>query len=88
MAVMDQSRALAAVIACPVRWRFQLTRQRGEQNLACSRRGVNGAPHCAQFLDSAIAVYGKPDLTRQISSRRWHRRENSMRSLFVHPPAG
>jgi hypothetical protein len=60
IAVIDQSRALAEVIACPDRWRFQLTRHRGEQKRACSRRGVKTPPQCAQFLESATGVYGKP----------------------------
>ena len=30
----------------PTCWRFQATRQRAEQNRACSRRGANEAPHC------------------------------------------
>jgi hypothetical protein len=37
--------------------RFQATRQRAEQNRACSRRGANDVPHCSQILVSAITGY-------------------------------
>jgi hypothetical protein len=37
-------------------WRFQATRQRAEQNRACSRRGANTTSHCSQFLVSAIGA--------------------------------
>ena len=50
IAVMVQPSAppsARGTLACS---RFQATRQRAEQNRACSRRGVNKAPHCSQFL--------------------------------------
>jgi hypothetical protein len=31
-------------------------RQEQEQNRACSRRGVNSAPHCAQFRVSLTQI--------------------------------
>src|SRR6266487_1407162 len=54
IAVMDQSSApvsAGGALACR---RFQATRQRAEQNRACSRRGANTTSHCSQFLISAI----------------------------------
>ena len=40
IAVMDHSSALASACGSPVCSRFHATRQRGRQNRACSRRGV------------------------------------------------
>src|SRR6516164_9021715 len=37
--------------------RFHATRQRAEQKRACSRRGVNEAPHCSQFLVSITMLH-------------------------------
>ena len=36
--------------------RFHATRQRAEQNRACSRRGVNTALHCSHFLLSVTIL--------------------------------
>ena len=54
IAVSDQSSAPVSAGVSLAWWRFQATRQRAEQNRACSRRGANTAPHCSQFLMSAI----------------------------------
>jgi hypothetical protein len=51
--------------------RFHATRQRAEQKRACSRRGVNNAPHCSQFLLSVtmldVTRNRRPDLYGQPS---------------------
>ena len=60
IAVMDQPRAPVSAGGSLALRRFQATRQRAEQNRACSRRGANGVPHCAQILVSAIT----PNVTR------------------------
>jgi len=54
IAVMDQSSAPVSAGGSLALWRFQATRQRAEQNRACSRRGANDVPHCSQILVSAI----------------------------------
>ena len=54
IAVTDHKSALTSPAGSPVFPRFQATRQRTEQNRACSRRGANRAPHCSQFRISAI----------------------------------
>ncbi len=56
IAVMVQPSALAAAGGSPACWRFQATRQRAEQNRACSRRGANAAPHCSHFRVSVITL--------------------------------
>jgi hypothetical protein len=53
MAVTDQSSALPSDARSPEFSRFHVTRQRAEQNLACSRRGANSWPHCSQVLVSS-----------------------------------
>ena len=45
--------AVISVVGPLMFWRFHATRQRAEQNLACSRRGANGVPHWSQFRVSA-----------------------------------
>jgi hypothetical protein len=55
IAVMDQSSALAPAAGSLAFSRFHATRQRAEQNRACSRRGANTAPHCSQVRVSTIA---------------------------------
>src|SRR5712692_9819408 len=57
IAVMVQSSAPAAAGVSPTFSRFHATRQRAEQNRACSRRGANVAPHCAQSLVSLTTSY-------------------------------
>jgi hypothetical protein len=52
IAVMDQSSALTWAAGSLVVSRFHATRQRAEQNRACSRRGENALPHCSQFRTS------------------------------------
>ena len=52
--VPDQSIATAGAAATPACSRFHVTRQRVEQNRACSRLGVKGVPHCAHSRTSAI----------------------------------
>src|SRR5438046_10534340 len=54
IAVMDQPSAPVSAGGSLALWRFQATRQRAEQNRACSRRGANDVPHCSQILVSAI----------------------------------
>jgi hypothetical protein len=56
IAVMDQPSAPVSAGESLALWRFQATRQRAEQNRACSRRGANGVPHCSQILMSACGV--------------------------------
>jgi hypothetical protein len=48
IAMTDQSSALAPAARSLAFWRFHATRQRAEQNRACSRRGANVVPHCSQ----------------------------------------
>ena len=55
IAVMDQSSAPVSAGESLALCRFQATRQRAEQNRACSRRGANDVPHCSQFRTSAIS---------------------------------
>jgi hypothetical protein len=55
IAVTDQSIATAGAAATPACSRFHAIRQRGEQNRACSRLGVNAVPHCAHSRTSATA---------------------------------
>src|ERR1700678_4167426 len=57
IAVMDQSRAPDSAGGSLAFWRFHETRQRAEQNRACSRRGANVASHCSHFLVSVIAAH-------------------------------
>ena len=54
IAATDQPSAVALAGRSPVFSRFQATRQRAEQNLACSRRGSNTTPQCAHSLRSVI----------------------------------
>ena len=54
IAVMDQPSAPVSAGGSLALRRFHATRQRGEQNRACSRRGANDMPHCSQILVSAI----------------------------------
>src|SRR5690349_13255132 len=56
MAMIDHSRAVASPADSPIAVRFHATRQRAEQNLACSRRGSNTVPHCAQVRVSVITL--------------------------------
>src|SRR5271156_1250080 len=56
IAVMVQPSALTAAGGSPAGWRFQATRQRAEQNRACSRRGANTVPHCSHFRVSVITL--------------------------------
>jgi hypothetical protein len=56
IAVMVQPSALTAAGGSPACWRFQATRQRAEQNRACSRRGANNVPHCSHFRVSVITL--------------------------------
>ena len=57
IAVMDQSSAPVSAGGSLALCRFQATRQRAEQNRACSRRGANDVPHCSQTLVSAITSH-------------------------------
>ena len=57
IAVMDQSSAPVSAGGSLALCRFQATRQRAEQNRACSRRGANDVPHCSQTLVSAITTH-------------------------------
>ena len=57
IAVMDQSSAPVSAGGSLALCRFQATRQRAEQNRACSRRGANDVPHCSQILVSAITTH-------------------------------
>jgi hypothetical protein len=50
IAVMDHSSAPVSAGESLALRRFHATRQRAEQNRACSRRGANDVPHCSQFL--------------------------------------
>src|SRR5580704_6621288 len=66
MAVMVQSSVPPSAgesLACS---RFHATRQRAEQKRACSRRGVNEAPHCSHALVSVTTLHvtrnERPDL--------------------------
>jgi hypothetical protein len=53
--VIDHCKALASAGGWSLRAaRFHATRQRAEQNRACSRRGVNPAPHCSQLRSSPM----------------------------------
>jgi hypothetical protein len=54
IAVMDQSSAPVSAGGSLAWRRFHATRQRGEQNRACSRRGVNDVPHCSQVRVSVM----------------------------------
>src|ERR1700685_1556832 len=56
IAVIDQPSALTAAGGSPACWRFQATRQRAEQNRACSRRGANNVPPCSHFRVSVITL--------------------------------
>src|SRR5712691_13431897 len=56
IAVMDQSSALTSTVGLLIFSRFHATRQRAEQNRACSRPGANAAPHCSQFRVSATGL--------------------------------
>jgi hypothetical protein len=56
IAVMDHASALIPALRSPTCSRFRATRQAGEQNRACSRRGMNGVPHRSQALVSATTV--------------------------------
>src|SRR3984893_643886 len=51
---MVQPSAPSSAGGSPTCWRFQATRQRAEQNRACSRRGANNVPHCSHFRVSVI----------------------------------
>jgi len=55
IAVTDHSSALTPAEGSPRFSRIHATRQRAEQNRACSRRGVNTAPHCSQLRISATS---------------------------------
>src|ERR1700677_4370182 len=57
IAVMDQSSGPVSAGRSLAFWRFHATRQRAEQNRACSRRGANTVPHCSQSRVSAITDY-------------------------------
>ena len=57
IAVMDQSSAPVSAGGSLALCRFHATRQRAEQNRACSRRGANDVPHCSQILVSAITSH-------------------------------
>jgi hypothetical protein len=52
---MDQSSGPASAGESLALRRFHATRQRAEQNRACSRRGVNDVPQFAQFRVSATS---------------------------------
>src|SRR5689334_25399946 len=54
IAVIDHRSAVAPAAVSPIWSRFHATRQRTEQNRACSRRGTNPAPHCSQTRSSSI----------------------------------
>src|ERR1700758_2871690 len=56
IAVMVQPSGPASAGGSPTFWRFQATRQRAEQNRACSRRGANNVPHCSHFRVSVITL--------------------------------
>jgi hypothetical protein len=66
MAVMVQSSVPPSAGESLAFSRFHATRQRAEQKRACSRRGANEAPHCAQFLVSVtvfnVTRNNDPDL--------------------------
>src|SRR5260370_22581132 len=55
--MMDQSSALASAARSIAFWPFHATRQRAEQNRACSRRGANNVPHCSQIRVSPTRNY-------------------------------
>src|SRR6516164_8010202 len=55
-----QSSVLAPLLRSPPRSRFHESRQRLEQNLACSRRGANAAPHCSQIRVSRTEIMSRP----------------------------
>src|SRR6516162_2866921 len=56
IAAMVQPSAPPSAGGSPTCWRFQATRQRAEQNRACSRRGANEAPHCSHSRVSVISL--------------------------------
>src|SRR5512142_1705465 len=57
IAVIVQSRASPTAGGPLAFSRFHATRQRAEQKRACSRRGVNAVPHCAQLLLSVTMLH-------------------------------
>src|ERR1035441_6874763 len=69
IAVMDQSSGPVSAGESLALWRFHATRQRAEQNRACSRRGANDVPHCSQFRVSfAVLRYcATPSLVRVVA---------------------
>jgi hypothetical protein len=56
IAVADHCRAHSPAVRSPVCFRFEASRQRAEQNRACSRRGANEVPHYSQFRRSAVII--------------------------------
>jgi hypothetical protein len=53
IAVIDHWSAFTSTAGSLIFSRFHPTRQRAEQNRACSRRGANTVPHCSQIRVSA-----------------------------------
>src|SRR5580704_1242422 len=62
IAAMVHPSAPASTGGSPTCWRFQATRQRAEQNRACSRGGANEAPHCSHWRISVITLSPGPML--------------------------
>jgi len=73
IAVMDQLSALTWAAGSLVFWRFHATRQRAEQNRACSRRGGNTLPHCSQSLTSATWPMLRVTGARDVSAAHYDR---------------
>jgi hypothetical protein len=57
IAVIVQSSASPTAVGPLAFCRFHATRQRAEQKRACSRRGLNLTPHCAQLLVSVTMLH-------------------------------
>src|SRR5579875_423154 len=57
IALTDQLSAVPAACWLPAFSLFQARRQRAEQNLSCSRRGSNAAPHCSQLRAPVITPW-------------------------------
>src|SRR5262245_48646575 len=79
IAVMAHCSALASAFRSPICSRFQATRQRTEQNRACSRRGTNEVPHCSQPRRSATHPVSHFEFLRHPAGHRLGTSEGDLR---------
>src|ERR1039457_6182629 len=86
IAELDHCSALPPAFRSPICSRFHTTRQRAEQNRACSRRGTNEVPHRSEFRISAITLV--PHIVRSGPGPACHERPPAVQAGQAPWPQG